>query len=91
VVPPENWKNSGLRGPENVEFFFDACEISVAGGESGFAMGGEGSGEIVGVGEFVFSTKFGRAAGQVEISNGSWAMSSMTLQATPGPLARQVE
>jgi hypothetical protein len=33
---------SGLGGPEDVELFFEVGEILVAGGEGGFAMGGEG-------------------------------------------------
>jgi len=37
--------------PEDVELFFDDCEILVAGGEGGFEMGGQGGGEAVDVGE----------------------------------------
>jgi len=70
-------------------------EVSVAGGEGGFAMGGEGGGEAVDVGKLVPGAKFGGGARQFEsastISRGSWAMSSMTFRATPGPLVRQVE
>jgi len=35
----------GLGGPEQVEFFLDAGEVFVAGGEGGFALEGEGGGE----------------------------------------------
>jgi hypothetical protein len=40
-----------LHSPEEVELFLDACEIAIAGGEGGFARGGEGGGETVDVGD----------------------------------------
>ena len=47
------WESSGLRRPEDVEFFSDVGEVFVAGGERGFAMGSEGGGKTVGIREFV--------------------------------------
>src|ERR1700682_697124 len=51
-----------LHSPEEVELFLDACEIAIAGGQSGFALGGEGGGETVDVGEIEIGFEFGRAA-----------------------------
>jgi len=45
----------------------DGSEVAVAGGEGGFAVGGECGGEAVGVGEFVIGAEFGGEAGEVEI------------------------
>jgi len=50
------WSLGG--GPENIELFFDGGEVLVAGGEGGFAEGGEGGGETVGVGELVMGAEF---------------------------------
>src|SRR5712692_1964514 len=61
------WESSGLRRPEDVEFFFDVGEVFVAGGERGFAMGGEGGGKTIGVRQFVLGAQFGGAASQFEI------------------------
>jgi len=59
--------DSGLRGPEEVELFFDEGEVFVAGGERGFARDGEGGGETVGVGEFLFGSEFGGTASQFQV------------------------
>jgi hypothetical protein len=53
-------------GPEDFDFLFDGGEVLVPCGECGFAVGGEGGGEAVGVGEFVVGAEFGGGAGQVE-------------------------
>jgi len=45
-------------GPEDIDLFFDGGEVLVAGGEGGFAEGGEGGGETVGVGELVMGAEF---------------------------------
>jgi hypothetical protein len=47
--------------------FLDGGEVAVAGGERGFVVGGEGVGEAVGAGEFVFGVDFsGEEAGSSE-------------------------
>lgn len=39
----ESWaKAQPLRGPEDVEFFFDVGEVFVAGGEGGFLLEDDG-------------------------------------------------
>jgi hypothetical protein len=48
--------------PENVEVFFDGGEVLVACRWGGFAVGGQGGGEGVGVGEFVAGAEFGGGA-----------------------------
>jgi hypothetical protein len=60
-------KDPPLRGPEDIEPFFDVGEVAVAGGEGGFARDGEGGGETVGVREFVLRTEFGGSTGQVDV------------------------
>ena len=45
----------------------DGGEVVIAGGEGGFAPGGERDGETVGIGKLVISTKFGGNAREAEI------------------------
>jgi hypothetical protein len=67
IVPLQKQKSRAearsLQGPEEIELFPDVGEVPVAGGESGSAMDGEGGGETISVGEFVFDGKFGGSAG----------------------------
>ena len=56
-----------LHGPEDVELLLDAGEIFVAGGESGFALEGEGGGEAVHVGEMEGGFEFGGEAREFDI------------------------
>ena len=56
-----------LGGPEDVELFFEVGEVFVAGGEGGFAMGGEGGGEAVDVGEIEIGFEFGGVARELDI------------------------
>lgn len=42
---------SPLQGPEEVELFLERGEVFVAGGEGCLALGGEGGGETIHVGE----------------------------------------
>ena len=60
-------QNQGLRRPEDVELFLDACEIAIAGGQSGFAFEGEGGGEGVDVGEIEIGFEFGSVARELGI------------------------
>jgi hypothetical protein len=59
---------TGLGGPKDVELFFDVGEILVAGGEGGFASGGEGGGEAVDVWEIEVGFEFGSVARELDIS-----------------------
>ena len=47
--PHKPGESPALHSPEDVELFFDASKVPVAGGEGGFAIGGEGGGETVGI------------------------------------------
>jgi len=60
-------KYPGLGGPEEVEFFFEAGEVFVAGGERGFAIAGEGGGEAVDVWEIEIGFEFGSVARELDI------------------------
>ncbi len=50
-------EDAGLGDPEEVELLFDVGEVSVAGGERGFTNGGEGGGETIGIGQFMFGAR----------------------------------
>ena len=59
-APSQLAEGFGLGGPEDVELFSDVGEVFVAGGERGFAMGGEGGGETVGIRQPVFCARLFR-------------------------------
>src|SRR5467141_3795220 len=54
----------GSTGPKEVEVAFEFGEVGVAGGEGGFAIGGEGGGEAVGVGQLVVGVQLGGEFGE---------------------------
>jgi len=56
----------GVR-PEDVDLFFKGGEVLVACREGGFAVGSQGGGETVGIGELVVGAEFGGGVGQVEV------------------------
>jgi hypothetical protein len=59
--------SSGRCRPKDAEVFFDAGEVSVAGGEGGFAIDGEGGGEAVDVWEIEIGFEFSSVARELDI------------------------
>ncbi len=53
---------SRANGPENSDAFFNCREVFVAGSQRGVAIGSQGGGETIGIGEFELSAQFGRGA-----------------------------